>query len=55
VTDEEWRKRVAALLNLTAVRTQACKACGRTIWFMPMRKSGKLNPYTDEAMPHFAD
>jgi hypothetical protein len=32
-----------------------CKACGRTIWFLKMEKSGKLNPITDDCVSHYAD
>lgn len=52
MTDKE-RKNVWRLLDQIADRS-ACKGCGKPIWWVKMR-SGKVAPYTDEAINHFAD
>lgn len=33
----------------------ACKGCGKTIWWIRHRTSGKPAPYTEEGLNHFAD
>jgi hypothetical protein len=47
---DELHKRLLALLKACCEREQACFACGATMYFVRMRKSGKLNPYTAEGV-----
>lgn len=53
-TCEQHRKQIGALLGLIAEEVRPCQRCKRTIWMVRM-KSGKLAPYTDDAVNHFAD
>jgi hypothetical protein len=46
---------VVRLLKMLAGEPTPCKKCGRPVWFLKMLKSGKMNPFTDEAVSHFAD
>lgn len=48
------RDRIGKLLDMVAVEVRNCKRCGRKIWFLATR-DGKKNPYTDDAVSHFAD
>lgn len=51
----EARDRIGKMLTLVAREVRRCKRCGRTIYMLPMRESGKVAPYTDDAVSHFAD
>lgn len=53
--DEKARKQVAAMLTLQSGAPAKCKRCGRAIWYVMMQKSGKANPFTDDAVSHFVD
>ena len=52
---DELQKRILALLKACCEREQACFACGAPMYFVRMRKSGKLNPYSAHGVSHFAD
>lgn len=52
---EETRARIAKMLTLVASEVRRCKRCGRTIYMLPMAKTGKVNPFTDDAVSHFSD
>ena len=45
---------IRQLLMVTG-RPGECRACGRDIYWLEMRKSGKFAPYTLEGVNHFAD
>jgi hypothetical protein len=48
-------ERVEDLLEKVADITRQCRACGETIYFVRHRVSGRLAPYTREAINHFAN
>ena len=52
---DDVRVRIANMLSLVAREVRPCKACGRTIYMLPMTASGRLNPFTDDAVSHFSD
>jgi hypothetical protein len=52
--DEATRERVGRMLDALAEEKRPCRACGRTTWFV-RTKAGRLAPYTDDALSHFAD
>jgi hypothetical protein len=45
---------IIRLLDMIANR-ESCKACGRTIWMVRMKSTGKFNPITADGISHFAD
>jgi Glu-tRNA(Gln) amidotransferase subunit E-like FAD-binding protein len=51
----EVRERIAKMLTLVAKEVRQCKRCRRTIYMLPMAKTGKLNPFTDDGVSHFSD
>lgn len=53
--DDAVRERIARMLTLVAKEVRPCKRCGRTVYMIPMAKTGKVNPYSDDAVSHFAD
>jgi hypothetical protein len=53
MTEQEWKDRVVALLNLMG-EAKPCRDCNRPIWFVKTR-AGKWNPIADEGVSHFAD
>ena len=46
--------RLRSLLELTAVETRQCKACG-TLLFFVQHRNGKIAPYTIEGVNHFSN
>ena len=48
-----WRARIAAMLDLIAIETRPCKACGEKIWLVRLA-SGKVGVWNDDARSHFA-
>jgi Glu-tRNA(Gln) amidotransferase subunit E-like FAD-binding protein len=55
VLPDEIRERIARMLRLVATEVRPCKRCGRTVYMLPMAKSGRVNPYTDDGVSHFSD
>jgi hypothetical protein len=53
--DDKARRQVRAMLRLVAVEVRPCKRCGRELFMLKMNNSGNLNPFTDDAVSHFAD
>jgi hypothetical protein len=54
-TPDELKARGLALLHQIAEQERPCKACGRPLWFVRSRRTGRLLPITDELTNHFAD
>lgn len=52
---DEVRVRIAKMLTLTAEEIRPCKKCRRLIYMLRMKTSGKLSPFTDDAVSHFSD
>jgi hypothetical protein len=46
--------RIEKLLDLTTDHT-FCSSCKKKIWFLKMKKTGKMNPMTSEGVSHYAD
>jgi hypothetical protein len=47
-------ERMRRLLELTAVETRKCKACGVMLFFV-QHSSGKVAPYTADGLNHFVN
>lgn len=52
---QTFEERVEDLLEKIAEITRPCRGCGETVYFVRHRASGKLAPYTREALNHFAN
>lgn len=54
---EKEKKDIPQIIRLLDMITESttCKKCNRQIWFVKNRKTGKLNPITDEGLNHFID
>lgn len=48
------RERVRNLYALLGLKSRPCTKCGRMIW-LSMGARGRVMPFTDDAVSHFAD